>query len=178
MNIQEKVAEIMSLDKYAAVGPLRASLILVQMFEQWDLWKAEAGGDSPEAWCRRTFASRGYHISVRRRAEAVDVALELGFSKDVVLSRFHWQTLVYVCGPSVKPGQRVAALNAVLSKTKSEGVPTLSLGVAMGPIREAIGEDATSPKSSRMTELLAWSKLANAELKRAGIICPLPAWAE
>jgi len=144
-TLADHARDIRALSTESATGPLRASVALVAILNDWPRWQHEAGGLIGEAWCKKTFGSRGYANAARVRAEAVDSAIALGFSRQSVLTKFHHQTLVYIFG-TIPSAERHDAMSAVLRALRSSDVPVLPHGAAQVAIRNALGK----PKAKRV----------------------------
>lgn len=58
-TLADHARDIRALSTESATGPLRASVALVAILNDWPRWQHEAGGMTGEAWCAKVMLLRG-----------------------------------------------------------------------------------------------------------------------
>lgn len=152
LSLGKLAAEIRAIDKENHVGPLKSALRLAALDNDWDNYRAEAGGVSFEDWAATAFGNKHQASLVRRRVAAIEKCKAMGYSHPFATGTFRYDTLVYLMGRSIPDKKRIDMVRLATEEQKSRK-NVLPMTIIRGLVVAALGKQ--SKKHQRAASLEA-----------------------
>jgi hypothetical protein len=174
-GLADKVKEILALEKSSQVGPLRAALALVDVLDNWELYRVEADGLDGVTWASKAFGRKHAATYYRNRADAVEALVALKYTKDFVLSRFDHDVAVFLTGKTIPMDKQREVVRAVVEEQKRRQV-LLNHAIATALVGKLLGRKSTKRATDdRLAVALAHIEAMYAAAKEGKDLPAMPA---
>lgn len=174
-SLAERGSEIRRAMKEGDTGMTRAAVMLIPIVDDWENYRAEAGGVDASAWATDYFGNKGKLAALRRRFDAVQRMKAEGYER--LAFRLHHDVLTYVTGDTIPADRFKDVCKKLRWKTEKESV-VLTTAQAKAIVAEVIGKVRRVAKEDpRIAEAVSCIAAHRAALKAKGITPPsLPEW--